>query len=86
MQSFDPSKIYGFVFPILIIIGYVFGRYVVLKSLLDKFRACVDSVDNALNDPTISEEDFKKIWDDCYNKFILYLPTPPKKPPVPPQK
>ena len=84
MKSIDITIMYWLLFPILVIIGYYFGRYVVLKSLLNTFRTCIDRIDDALKDNNVSEEEFKKIWDTCYEGFIDFLP--PKMPPVAPQK
>lgn len=84
MSTFDPSGIYSIIYPLLLIFGYYLGRYVVVKNLLEKFRICIDNIDDAIKDNNISEEDFRKIWDTCYEKFIASLP--PKMPPTPLQK
>lgn len=84
MTSIDITIMYGLLFPILVIIGYYFGRYVVLKSLLDTFRTCIDRIDDALKDNKVSEEEFKKIWEACYERFIDFIP--PKIPSSPQQK
>jgi hypothetical protein len=82
MQHFDLSMIFGLIYPLLILFAYYLGRYIVLESLLNKFRICIDSVDDALKDNNVSEEEFKKIWDDCYIQLIASLPTktPPSLP------
>lgn len=84
MTNFDPSTIYGLIIPIFILIGYYYGRFVVLKTLLDTFRVCIDSIDDAVKDNNVSEDQFRKIWDECYVKLTAFLPMPPKKPPVAP--
>lgn len=79
MTNFDPLRIYGIILPLFLIFGYYLGRHVVLKSLLEHFRICIDRVDDALKDNTVSEEELMNIWDACYKEFIDYLPSPPKK-------
>lgn len=74
MTNFDTSGIYALIYPLLLIIGYYLGRYVVLKNLLESFRICVDSVDDALKDDSLSIEEIKKIWESCYNNFKKFLP------------
>jgi hypothetical protein len=79
MKYSDLSIVYDLIYSLPIIIAYFFGRYIVLKSLLNKFRICIDRVNDALKDDNVSEKDFKDIWDDCYVQLIAFLPQSPQK-------
>lgn len=54
---------------ILLLAGY-YGSYLfIFKKKLSEFRACLDSVDDALKDDKVSEEEFRLVWDRCYTFF-----------------
>jgi len=79
MTNLDLSKAYGLIYTVLLLFAYYIGRYVVLKSILETFRICIDRVDDALKDNNVSEEEFVKIWNDCYIRLKSLLPPKTQK-------
>jgi len=54
---------------ILLLAGY-YGSYLfIFKKKLSEFRACIDTVDDAVKDDKVSEEEFRLAWDRCYSFF-----------------
>lgn len=55
---------------LLIFLAGSYGSYyLIFKKKLSEFRACIEAVDEALKDDTVSEEEFSKVWDRCYTFF-----------------
>jgi hypothetical protein len=54
---------------ILLIAGYYGSYYLCFKKKLSEFRACLDTVDDALKDNNVTEEEFSLAWDRCYAFF-----------------
>lgn len=56
---------------ILIVAGYYASNYYLhFKRKLSELRECFDAVDDALKDDTVSEEEFRKVWERCYAFFM----------------
>ena len=54
---------------ILLVAGYYGSYYLFFKKKLSEFRACLDTVDDALKDNNVTEEEFRLAWDRCYAFF-----------------
>ena len=54
---------------LLLLAGYYGSYYLIFKKKLSEFRACIDTVDDALKDNNVSEEEFGLAWDRCYTVF-----------------
>ncbi len=54
---------------IIFLAGSYGSYYLVFKKKLSEFRACIESVDDALKDDKVSEEEFRITWDRCYTFF-----------------
>ena len=54
---------------IALIVGYYGSYYLIFKQKLSEFRGCVNAVDEALKDDTVSEEEFRDVWNRCYTFF-----------------
>ncbi len=54
---------------ITLIVGYYGSYYLIFKQKLSEFRGCVNAVDEALKDDTVSEEEFREVWNRCYTFF-----------------
>jgi len=54
---------------ILLLAGYYGSYYLIFKKKLSEFRACLESVDEALKDDKVSNEEFSTVWDRCYSFF-----------------
>lgn len=54
---------------ISLIIGYYGSYYLIFKTKFNKFRECIDAVDEALKDDNVSEADFRTVWNRCYTFY-----------------
>ena len=54
---------------LLLLAGYYGSYLLIFKKKLSEFRACLDTVDDALKDNNVSEEEFRLAWDRCYTFF-----------------
>ena len=45
------------------ILSGVFGHYVLVKGKLHQFRHFIDSIDTAVTDDRVSEEEFREVYD-----------------------
>jgi len=61
---------------LLLLAGYYGSYYLIFKKKLSEFREklskfspCLESVDEALKDDKVSEEEFRIAWDRCYTFF-----------------
>lgn len=51
-----------------LIAGY-YGSNFFFKKKFSEFRGCVDAVDGAFKDNTLSPEELRNIWNKCYTFF-----------------
>lgn len=74
----EPYKTLAFIGAslILLLAGYYGSYYFIFKKKLSEFREklskfspCLESVDDALKDDKVSEEEFRTVWDRCYSFF-----------------
>lgn len=54
---------------IALIVGYYGSYYLIFKQKLSEFRGCVDAVNDALIDDTVTDAEFRTIWEKCYTFF-----------------
>lgn len=54
---------------LLLLAGYYGSYLLIFKKKLSEFRACIDTVDDAVKDDKVSEEEFRLAWDRCYSFF-----------------
>ena len=53
-----------------ILIGYYGSEWARIKKCISATRKCLETVDDAVADDTVTEEEFRMIWDICYTKLI----------------